>query len=57
MSIYQIYENICKVEAIAADNTIAVHIRHNREKIEINPKEPKYLKVVWGVGYKIEKQT
>lgn len=42
-------------EAIGADNTVAVHIRHIREKIEINPKEPRYLKVVWGVGYKIEK--
>ena len=41
---------------VAADNTVAVHIRHIREKIEINPKEPRYLKVVWGVGYKIEKQ-
>ena len=38
------------------DNTVTVHIRHIREKIEINPKEPRYLKVVWGVGYKIEKQ-
>ena len=37
------------------DNTVAVHIRHIREKIEINPKEPRYLKVVWGVGYKIDK--
>ena len=43
-------------EAIGADNTVAVHIRHIREKIEINPREPRYLKVVWGVGYKIEKQ-
>lgn len=42
-------------EAIGADNTVAVHIRHIREKIEINPKEPRYLKVVWGVGYKVEK--
>ena len=42
--------------AIGVDNTVAVHIRHIREKIEINPKEPRYLKVVWGVGYKIEKQ-
>ena len=41
---------------IGADNTVAVHIRHIREKIEINPKEPRYLKVVWGIGYKIEKQ-
>ncbi|UWP60673.1 response regulator transcription factor [Ruminococcus gauvreauii] len=54
-SIEQIYENIWQEEAIAADNTVAVHIRHIREKIEINPKEPRYLKVVWGVGYKIEK--
>ena len=55
-SINQIYENIWNEDAIGADNTVAVHIRHIREKIEINPKNPKYLKVVWGVGYKIEKQ-
>lgn len=55
-SIEQIYENIWEEQAIGADNTVAVHIRHIREKIEINPKEPRYLKVVWGVGYKIEKQ-
>lgn len=55
-TIEQIYENVWKEEAVAADNTIAVHIRHIREKIEINPKEPRYLKVVWGLGYKIEKQ-
>ena len=54
-SIEQIYENIWNEEAIGADNTVAVHIRHIREKIEINPKEPRYLKVVWGVGYKMEK--
>ena len=54
-SIDQIYENIWNEEAIGADNTVAVHIRHIREKIEINPKDPRYLKVVWGVGYKIEK--
>ena len=54
-SIGQIYESIWNVEAIGADNTVAVHIRHIREKIEINPKDPRYLKVVWGVGYKIEK--
>lgn len=54
-SIGQIYESIWNEEAIGADNTVAVHIRHIREKIEINPKEPRYLKVVWGVGYKIEK--
>ena len=53
-SINQIYESIWNEEAIGADNTVAVHIRHIREKIEINPKEPRYLKVVWGVGYKIE---
>ena len=53
-SISQIYENIWNEEAIAADNTVAVHIRHIREKIEINPKEPRYLKVVWGLGYKVE---
>ena len=55
-SIEQIYENIWNEEAIGADNTVAVHIRHIREKIEINPKEPRYLKVVWGVGYKIDKE-
>ena len=54
-SINQIYENIWNEEAVAADNTVAVHIRHIREKIEINPNEPRYLKVVWGLGYKIEK--
>lgn len=54
-TIEQIYENVWEEEAIAADNTVAVHIRHIREKIEINPKEPRYLKVVCGVGYKIEK--
>ena len=54
-SIDQIYESIWNEDAIGADNTVAVHIRHIREKIEINPKEPRYLKVVWGVGYMIEK--
>ncbi len=54
-SIRQIYESIWNEDAVGVDNTVAVHIRHIREKIEINPKEPKYLKVVWGVGYKIEK--
>lgn len=54
-SINQIYENIWNENAVGVDNTVAVHIRHIREKIEINPKEPRYLKVVWGVGYKIEK--
>ncbi len=55
-SINQIYERIWNEDAIGADNTVAVHIRHIREKIEINPKEPRYLKVVWGVGYKIDRQ-
>ena len=55
-SINQIYESIWNEDAIGADNTVAVHIRHIREKIEINPREPRYLKVVWGVGYKIDKQ-
>ena len=54
-SIDQIYESIWNEDAIGVDDTVAVHIRHIREKIEINPKEPRYLKVVWGVGYKIEK--
>ncbi|HIU51919.1 MAG TPA: response regulator transcription factor [Candidatus Merdicola faecigallinarum] len=53
-SIEQIYENVWEEESYGAENIIAVHIRHIREKIEINPKEPKYLKVIWGVGYKIE---
>jgi DNA-binding response OmpR family regulator len=51
----QIYEIIWNEEALGTDNTVAVHIRHIREKIEINPKDPRYLKVVWGVGYKCEK--
>jgi DNA-binding response OmpR family regulator len=55
-SINQIYESIWNEDAIGADNTVAVHIRHIREKIEINPKVPRYLKVVWGVGYKIDKE-
>ena len=54
-SIQQIYEHIWNETAFGVDNTVAVHIRHIREKIEINPKEPRYLKVVWGVGYKVEK--
>ena len=53
-SIDQIYESIWNEVAIGADNTVAVHIRHIREKIEINPKSPRYLKVVWGIGYKVE---
>lgn len=54
-SIDQIYEQIWKEEAFGADNTVTVHIRHIREKIEIDPKNPKYLKVIWGIGYKVEK--
>ena len=55
-SIGQIYESIWNEDAISGDNTVAVHIRHIREKIEINPKEPRSLKVVWGVGYKIDRE-
>jgi DNA-binding response OmpR family regulator len=54
-SIEQIYENIWNEEAIGSESTVAVHVRHIREKIEIDPKNPRYLKVVWGVGYKVEK--
>ncbi len=54
-SIDEIYENVWNEAAFSAENTVAVHIRRIREKIEINPKEPKYLKVVWGIGYKVEK--
>lgn len=53
-SIDQIYEHVWNEPNINGENTVAVHIRKIREKIEINPKEPKYLKVVWGIGYKIE---
>ncbi len=53
LSISQIYESIWHMQAIGADNTIAVHIRHIREKIESNPKEPHYVKLVWGTGYKV----
>jgi DNA-binding response OmpR family regulator len=51
----QIYEEVWEEVAYNPENTVAVHVRRIREKIEINPKEPKYLKVVWGIGYKIEK--
>ncbi|MFQ9310211.1 MAG: response regulator transcription factor [Paraclostridium sordellii] len=54
-SIDEIYEKVWKEESFNAENTVSVHIRRIREKIEINPKEPRYLKVVWGVGYKVEK--
>lgn len=54
-SIEELYERVWKEPYLNAENTVAVHVRRIREKIEINPKEPKYLKVVWGIGYKIEK--
>ncbi|NMS89858.1 response regulator transcription factor [Clostridioides difficile] len=54
-SIDEIYEKVWNEESFNSENTVAVHIRRIREKIEINPKEPRFLKVVWGVGYKIEK--
>ena len=54
-SMEQIYESVWKEAAFNPENTVAVHIRRIREKIEINPKDPRYLKVVWGIGYKIEK--
>lgn len=50
----EIYRNVWQEDCVVGDNTIAVHVRHIREKIEINPKEPKYLKVVWGIGYKVD---
>ncbi len=50
----QIYEQVWNDPAYGSENTVAVHIRHLREKIEINPSEPRYLKVVWGLGYKME---
>ena len=53
-SVDDIYSNVWNEQTAVGDNTIAVHVRHIREKIEINPKEPKYLKVVWGIGYKID---
>lgn len=54
-SIEEIYEKVWQEAAFNPENTVTVHIRRIREKIEINPKEPKYLKVVWGIGYKVEK--
>ena len=55
LSTEQIYEKVWNEPFYNSENTVAVHIRNIREKIEINPKEPKYIKLVWGVGYKIEK--
>lgn len=54
LSADEIYRNVWNEESVVGDNTIAVHVRHIREKIEINPKEPRYLKVVWGIGYKLD---
>ena len=54
-SIKEIYERVWQEPGFNAENTVAVHIRKIREKIEVNPKNPKYLKVVWGIGYKMEK--
>ena len=53
----KIFQSIWNETPIATDNTVAVHIRHIREKIEINPGQPKFLKVVWGVGYKFEARS
>ncbi|MEX3744231.1 MULTISPECIES: response regulator transcription factor [Lysinibacillus] len=55
MSAEQIYERVWKEEAIQSENTVMVHIRKIRERIETNPRNPQYIKTVWGVGYKIEK--
>ena len=55
MSAEQIYERVWKEEAFQSDNTVMVHIRKIREKIEENPRKPRYVKTAWGVGYKIEK--
>lgn len=55
-SIEEIYERVWNELIFTSENTVAVHVRNIREKIEINPKDPKYLKVVWGIGYKIEKK-
>ena len=52
---YGCYETVWKEKPFGTDNTVAVHIRHLREKIEINPAEPRYIKVVFGQGYKMEK--
>ena len=52
----EIYRRVWEEEAYAPENTVMVHIRRIREKIELNPKEPEYLKVVWGIGYKMEKK-
>ena len=51
----QIYEQVWNDPSLGSENTVAVHIRHLREKIEIDPANPRYIKVVWGLGYKMEK--
>ncbi len=52
----EIYRRVWEEEAFSSENTVMVHIRRIREKLELNPKEPEYIKVVWGIGYKMEKQ-
>ena len=54
-SMREIYEKVWGDQAYGAENTVAVHIRHIREKLEIDPANPRYIKVVWGLGYKFEK--
>ena len=55
-SVEQIYENVWNEDAsYSVENTVMVHIRHIREKIEVEPKNPRYVKVVWGIGYKMER--
>ena len=56
-SIKEIYENVWKAPFYHSENTVTVHIRRMREKIEVNAKNPEYIKVVWGVGYKIVDST
>ena len=55
LSSSQIYEAVWQEPSFRSEKTVTVHVRNIREKIEINPKDPKYLKVVWGLGYKVEK--
>ena len=52
----QIYEQVWNEASLGSEHSVAVHIRHLREKVEINPSEPRYIKVVWGLGYKMEKE-
>jgi len=55
LSVEKIYENVWKEEFLESENTVMVHIRKLREKIEDDPRNPRYIKTVWGVGYKVEK--